>query len=175
MGRSPGAKGRVAAMIRAVADEAAQRIIDDFDRINAKCESPIEELLLAALYVASEDGVADLKFSAGNPRAEAYTDETSYVYLQAKVGQYRVDMLIHDASMPFELAHPRWMVIECDGHDFHERTKEQARRDRQRDRYMQSQGLKVLRFTGSEIWEDPGKCAEEIIEHLAANDTGSAR
>jgi hypothetical protein len=50
-------------------------------------------------------------------------------------------------------------VIECDGHDFHERTKEQAAHDKRRDRHMQGLGLKVLRFTGSEVWADPFGCA----------------
>mgnify|MGYP003580046510 CR=1 FL=1 len=65
---------------------------------------------------------------------------------------------------------PRWMIVECDGHEFHERTKQQARRDKQRDRFFQSIGYKVLRFTGSEIWADPDECASEIIEQLACDD-----
>jgi very-short-patch-repair endonuclease len=52
--------------------------------------------------------------------------------------------------------------VECDGHDFHERTKEQAQRDKSRDRYLQANGWRVLRFTGSEIHRTPEKCADEI-------------
>jgi hypothetical protein len=53
------------------------------------------------------------------------------------------------------------IVIECDGHDFHEKTKEQARKDRSRDRSLQDIGYFVLRFTGSEIFEDAEKCVTE--------------
>ena len=54
------------------------------------------------------------------------------------------------------------IAIECDGHDFHEKTKEQAKRDRQRERALTADGYIVVRFTGSEIFNDPYKCAEEI-------------
>lgn len=39
-------------------------------------------------------------------------------------------------------------VIECDGHEFHERTKRQAARDRSRDRAIQAFGYRIFRFTG---------------------------
>ena len=54
------------------------------------------------------------------------------------------------------------VVVECDGHDFHERTKEQARKDRRRDRELQAKGYLVLRYTGSEVWRDPWGCVEDI-------------
>ena len=49
--------------------------------------------------------------------------------------------------------------VECDGHDFHEKTKEQAARDKRRDRALVLGGLRaVFRFTGSEVWNHPMKC-----------------
>ncbi|KAA0117930.1 DUF559 domain-containing protein [Methylobacterium sp. P1-11] len=54
-------------------------------------------------------------------------------------------------------------VVECDGHEFHERTKEQAQRDRSRDRRLQEAGYRVFRFTGSEIYRDPLGCAREVM------------
>lgn len=44
------------------------------------------------------------------------------------------------------------LAVECDGHDFHEKTKEQARRDKSRDRILISHGIHTIRFTGSEIF-----------------------
>jgi very-short-patch-repair endonuclease len=58
------------------------------------------------------------------------------------------------------------LIIECDGHDFHEKTKHQAARDKQRDRLLQSIGYKVFRYTGSEIHRDAISCAEEVIDTL---------
>lgn len=60
-------------------------------------------------------------------------------------------------------------VIECDGHDFHEKTKKQAAHDKQRERALIAEGYTVIRFTGSEIYSDPHKCAEEVYS-LALNE-----
>lgn len=60
------------------------------------------------------------------------------------------------------------VIVEFDGHDFHERTKEQAEHDKKRDRKLTSLGYQILRFTGREVWRDPMACAMEAIE-LAAS------
>lgn len=56
-------------------------------------------------------------------------------------------------------------VVELDGHDFHERTKEQASRDKKRDRDLAAIGLPVIRFTGSDIYKDPVKHALWTLRH----------
>jgi very-short-patch-repair endonuclease len=81
---------------------------------------------------------------------------------QGSVGPYRVDFL-------FQLNGPkgqRYLAVECDGHDFHEKTKLQVQRDKSRDRGVKMHGLDVIRFTGSEIFCDPKKCADEVTAHL---------
>ena len=57
-------------------------------------------------------------------------------------------------------------MVECDGHAFHERTKDQAARDRSRDRAVQEGGATIFRFTGSEIWNDPVRCGVTIVEWI---------
>lgn len=74
---------------------------------------------------------------------------------QVQIGPYRVDFLV-TGSMPST-------IVECDGHDWHERTKEQAARDKKRDRWLQAQGHRVFRFTGSEIHRRAIYCALESI------------
>jgi very-short-patch-repair endonuclease len=54
------------------------------------------------------------------------------------------------------------IAIECDGHNFHEKTKEQAQRDKARDRYLQSKGWVVARYTGSEIVNNPKAIVDEL-------------
>lgn len=76
---------------------------------------------------------------------------------------YRADFLVHSGA---EYGNVR-AVVEADGHDYHERTKEQAARDKKRDRLMIADGLYVLRFTGSEIWKDPISCAKEVYNFVA--------
>lgn len=97
---------------------------------------------------------------------------------QAVVEGYRVDFLI-SAWTEGRVWRPgggttegdaRWrnLVVECDGHDFHERTKEQAAKDRSRDRTLSQMGYDVFRFTGSELWKDPWDCADQVYEWAAA-------
>lgn len=104
-------------------------------------KSPIEERFAAALF-------AEL---ALRPAALS-------IHPQAPVGKYAADLLLC-------LGQKR-VVVECDGHDFHERTPEQAERDKSRDRFMVAQGLTVMRFTGRELTRDAGKCAQEVLSFL---------
>lgn len=77
------------------------------------------------------------------------------------VASYRVDIL---------LVRDRWrrLVVECDGHEFHDRTKQQAAYDRARDRELLRLGFTTVRFTGSEIVHGPDRCASEVWSCLAA-------
>jgi very-short-patch-repair endonuclease len=141
------------------------------------CESPIERIMGAELSFITIFGVRARKF--GIPpfkrsaldkieRLENLTDYEIEVWPQQKIGDYRVDFLLlarfrDTGSLDRDLVR---IVIECDGHDFHERTKEQAARDRGRDRFMQRAGYKVFRFTGSEIYHSPETCSDEIATYL---------
>jgi len=161
---------KVEKLLQAGGEQAALEHVEFFSCIQRVCESPIEELLLVALYNASKIDENDIIFMTDSPLRDALHDQVVYVHQQTSIDKYRVDIAIHDCSLPFDIAPPRIMIVECDGHDFHERTKEQARRDKQRDRFLVSKGFKLLRFTGSEIWADPEACADEIINELACND-----
>lgn len=55
------------------------------------------------------------------------------------------------------------LAIECDGHEFHERTPGQAARDRSRDRRLQEAGITVMRFTGSELHRNAWGCFAEVL------------
>jgi hypothetical protein len=74
--------------------------------------------------------------------------------------RYRVDFRV----MPEMMRAKSWerdgvptprICVELDGHDFHERTKEQVIYRNQRDRDLQADGWLVLHYSGSEIVRDP--------------------
>lgn len=67
------------------------------------------------------------------------------------------DMLMMDSPNP--------VAIYCDGDAFHNKTKEQAFRDRNIDRDLESIGFVVLRFTGTEIYNNIARCVEEVKSH----------
>lgn len=85
---------------------------------------------------------------------------------QHPIESYRADFLLGVTANP-ELSN--CVVIECDGHQWHEKTKDQAARDKARDRAIGLQVGKIVRFTGSEIFRDPGQCFREAMRALAAN------
>ena len=134
----------------------------------AQCESPIERAYLEGL-VSAVDGSDDSDFdrlSLLSPpvdigeliSADCSDSHECVVVLQATSGRRRVDFLIADCDAR--------LIVECDGHDYHERTKEQASRDRSRDRELLRSGVPVVRFTGSELWADPRGCALESLDIL---------
>jgi very-short-patch-repair endonuclease len=162
----------IAEIRRKHVEEAAEAAGDNFDQdirlFGRECESPIERVMLAAMISRWESACsfmpADKVFLV--PHAGEYI-----VSPQFPAGRYRVDFAIFDLS---EEGKPKLIVVECDGHDYHERTKEQATRDRRRDRFFTQRGIRFLRFTGSEIWADPIACIEQIEDLLwPANSTGA--
>lgn len=129
--------------------------------------SPIEQLMLDALLQLEIEWCGTPSLDDCERFAE-YRDikrdgwGRAWLTPQARIDQYRVDFL-------FWIEHGLYregVVIECDGHEFHERTKQQAERDKRRDRAIVAAGFPVLRFTGSEIVRDPAACAEEVLEPM---------
>lgn len=118
--------------------------------IQPACESPIEKLLYESLLPFVE---WRCKRSSFVGRVFAFD-----AFLQYKVGRYRVDFAF--VSPTHRLA------VECDGHEFHERTKGQAQRDRKRDRDLQETGWLVRRYTGSEVFNAPDAAAKDIVQFL---------
>lgn len=116
----------------------------------SKCESPIERRMGAALFGFMHGLFDDHECVKLSP--------------QYQIGQYRVDFLLELVGKADSVS----VVVECDGHAFHERTKFQAERDKRRDREITHAGYTVLRFTGSEIWRDPVECAVSVIDTALA-------
>lgn len=61
------------------------------------------------------------------------------------------------------------IVVECDGFAHHH-SKESFSADRARDRILQLNGYRVLRFSGAEINQDPVKISHEVFDLLQALD-----
>lgn len=80
---------------------------------------------------------------------------------QSPIGIYRADFIVEVIN--YKTAMVDNIAIECDGHDYHERTSSQAQHDKKRDRFFQDEGFKVYRFTGSEIWKSRGGCVLEAL------------
>jgi len=135
----------------------------DFDAVFG---SPIERLLFYATLLVSRDALCDVAVIAGGDTVTVAGSPCAFrgsIELQAQIDGYLADMLLTVRSSICVDVEPVRIVLECDGHDFHERTKEQASRDKKRDREMQQMGFTVFRYSGSDIFRDPFKAAKEAV------------
>lgn len=72
--------------------------------------------------------------------------------------------MIYTGEMEFESL--ACVFIEIDGHEFHEKTKQQVTHDKARERVISSHADRVLRFSGSEVYNDPLGCAHQALRAL---------
>jgi very-short-patch-repair endonuclease len=138
--------------------------------ISPLVESPIELRLLEEIfadYVAipcagKTDGLYLLNcYEHGKERV--ISAHGIIVFPQAQVGSFRVDFLL-DVLLPGE--DRKLYAVECDGFEYHDRTREQATRDKRRDRLLQADGLTTIRFSGSEIFNNAEMVWRETVEHI---------
>jgi len=166
---------------------AVSNLSETFSSFLRLCESEIEKIFLAALIAESQQND-----EISLPHKEYWKDNvTGFVkgqiddfmslmisksgptpitaLMQVPIGGYRVDFLLYGISAHSD-DRSNWLrvalIVECDGHDFHEKTKAQAKRDKKRDRDLVARGFTVMRFTGSEIWRDPRACIREAISFI---------
>lgn len=127
-----------------------------FDELS-KCESPIEQILMAYFDRTFRD-------------LEHFSDYGYFlipqVCIECGTKTYRVDFIalfremqnINDKWVEKE----KFLVVECDGHDFHEKTKAQVKKRNERDYDLKMVGLDVVHFSGSEIYNNPQDCVDKI-------------
>ena len=109
------------------------------------CESSIERLFLETFDAIRTKNIHTMYDYWLNPQVE--------------IGNYRVD---------FELVNhkDKKIIVECDGHEFHQKSKQQVEKDNQRERDLKKLGYEVVRFSGSEIFKDAEKCVEDLLDIL---------
>lgn len=104
----------------------------------ARAESPLEAAFIVWWYLQ------------GDSLGEAA------LLSQVDIDAYRVDFVCgipREFQLPIDPQH--CLIVELDGHDFHERTKAQVAHRNKRDRHLTALGWTVLHFSGSEFHADP--------------------
>ena len=125
------------------------------------CKSPIEQIMYVALSVAFADLDSSMIGTKDNPigqlffetQKEIHTSSGKHYYADFSVEKYNTDA---DDSETV-------LLVECDGHDFHEKTKKQVTDRNKRDLDLKMDGYDVIHFSGSQIYDDPFECAKEVI------------
>lgn len=107
-------------------------------------ESPLEDAFLKCWCIVDAMAVA---VGGQSPRE---------IHRQVDTGTgHRVDFEVVGGS-PYRLA------VELDGHEWHEKTKEQVARRNERDRILLGAGWRVIRFSGPEFYADPLDCILQV-------------
>lgn len=123
--------------------------------------SPIEQLFYAAM-----NAMAIAKYLEFNPEP-IYIDGTVrggiglHCASQIKIGKYRADFVVVDNKRDGE---GPGVIVELDGHDFHDRDKQQRSYEKARDRFFVKEGYRIAHFTGSDVVKDPFAVAYEVLE-----------
>jgi hypothetical protein len=165
---------RILELVGALLNRHATRLESVLEKY---CESPIERLMLLSLLdLMGGDGIpVAFEFAAtrGIPAQRVVGFQIPGNTPTIVVPQLRVEVEVDDGLGPVKREHrldiavrfPPSVIIdvECDGHDFHERTPEQAQRDKARDRAVQAIGVHVARFTGAEITRDLYQAAWSVL------------
>lgn len=164
--------GGIQKLSEQLAEVAAADALLTFDNWSFGVESPIERLMLVGMLriIPFEEVSAmplmtcEIVSEKSHPKVleRAAEHGCMNIHLQCRLLDWPADFVLSCPSIS-----AKKIIIECDGHDFHERTKEQASRDRSRDRAAQGAGHMMLRYTGSEIYRDPLGCARAAIKALA--------
>lgn len=161
--------------INAFLENRLQCVRADNEEIHSvfnRCESPIErDFFLAYLWLTNPypmgdgtlidrmDHISVGAFVCIEPQRQIVIDGASYR------ADFSFDLCLYSESESRNMI--KRLVVEIDGHEFHERTKEQAARDRSRDRAMARAGIQVIRFTGSEIYKSAVSAAIEARRLLS--------
>lgn len=117
-----------------------------------ECKSPIEQMLCFALSLIFARYDSEFYFTC---QEEIYTKSGKH---------YFADFAIMRCDGEEEINEP-FVLIECDGHDFHEKTKKQVANRNERDLNLKMEGYDILHFSGTQIYEDPFYCAKEILKY----------
>lgn len=171
----------------ALAHDYHHKALEHLERLVEVVESPIEKAMLFALCVSARERTSNVRYKVNGHEFGDFTDFPDILTIepQARLGEYRVDFLLtyrewypspnerHSTKSGSEVSEliesHRRLIVECDGHDYHDRSKEQASRDRTRDRELKKIGFEVFRYTGSDIWKDPVMRAREAVAHVTSN------
>lgn len=131
------------------------RVLDDVSVMIEDCQSPIEKILLVALTKKFEE-----------------IDTWMYIETQTLIEcngkNYYADFTIcYDEMLNWYLKEDFNLIIECDGYDFHQKTKEQVDYDNKREYDLKAEGWDIIRFSGREIYNNPMQCVERILKYIA--------
>lgn len=128
-------------------------------------QSPLEHLFWCATAAMCQANYEPFNPDPDFEKGEPVPGKGVCLRPQVFVGKYRVDF-VASKTPHFEQQRCSPVVVELDGHDFHDKDKKQRAYEKARDRFLVKQGYRVVHYTGSEIVADPFKAAHEVLSLL---------
>ena len=124
--------------------------------------TPIEQIFYLANKIYNEQMIH-------NKKHNLYLDLLPQETIHIKRKNYRVDFLISyydcdDAT--YYLKKP--IIIEVDGKDWHS-SKTQMNYDYKRENELKLAGYDILRFTGSQVFQNPFECVSSLRNYMKNN------
>lgn len=127
----------------------------------SQTKSPIEQMFLLQwnTFNMVDEGFMDI------PQLGFYMLAPQYQVPHGK-SAYKVDFCLWGQARPgFGDDQTLTKVfIELDGHEFHEKTKQQVAHDKERERFLSTRCDALLRFSGHEVFVDTAKCCLEVAK-----------
>lgn len=124
-------------------------------------KSPIEQIFITAfeMYCWLENKEKICLFAQKEVK---YKDKKYFIDFAFEADDYLTQLILENKikNINFKLA------IECDGYEFHQKTKEQVQRDNEREFDLKMAGYEVLRFSGTQIYNNPIKCAKDTYDYI---------
>ncbi len=137
---------------------------------------PVEYELYTSCDVTGDGFQSALEAVMNRPVAlfrlcESPVETRFYLYSLGRIPNLRPQIEIGFYRVNFALIEKK-IAIEIDGHEYH-KTREQRTYDAQRERYLQLNGWRVIRFTGSEVSRNPTGCIDEVAKLINVFETSS--
>lgn len=88
------------------------------------------------------------------------------VPIKVREKKYIVDFYFEKDEYVNKFNTNKKIIIECDGYEFHQKTKEQVKHDNEREYDLKMAGYEIIRFSGSQIYNEPFKCAEDTYNYI---------
>lgn len=128
--------------------------------------SPIEQLFfIAASSLAASVGQSVNPDTKYNKNGREINGDGLFITPQYQIAKYRADFLLSQSGNGPEGFYTP-VIVELDGHQFHDRDKRQRSYEKARDRHFVKEGYRVVHYTGSDVVADPFKVAWEVLEML---------
>lgn len=124
-------------------------------------KSPIEQIFFVAFLSVLHQRITHESLGIHIiPLCQCEFSTDGYNYVHDFAFDIFVNSLINHPS-GHDYAFMSSVVVECDGHDYHNKTKRQVSNGNKRSNAMQQSGLTVIHFNGSDLFKHPYQCAEE--------------